>query len=180
MLTGQPALVASTSPRWGEQASSSSAVCVETGAVEARELIGKSTAETSAAFLRQPRAHHAGPLVVRWENGPAQSGDALRAYLTTPGLRPRLVRLPADSPDVNAAEAIGDWVRDAVTATTCLGSAAAVRDKVDPFFRGLAARVDEVKRRCRTVLHAQADTLAASALAASPPSAHADPAFALV
>jgi transposase len=180
VLKGQPALVDSTSPRWGEKASYYSAVCVETGEVEAMELIGNSTAETSAAFLRQLRAHHSGPLVVLWDNGPAHSGDALRAYLTTPDLRLRLVRLPAYSPDFNADEAIWDWVRDEITANTCLGSAAAVRERVDQFFRGLGARVDEVKRRCRTVLHAQADALATSAITASPPSPHADPAFALV
>jgi transposase len=178
VLKGQPALVDSTSPRWGKKASSYSAVCVETGEVEAMELTGNSTAETSTAFLRQLRARHPVPLVVLWDNGPAHSGDALRAYLTTPDLRLRLVRLPAYSPDFNADEAIWDWVRDEVTANTCLGSAAVVREHVDRFFRGLAGRADEVKRRCRTVLHARADALATSRLT-SPGSVHADPALAL-
>ncbi|HEV8635518.1 MAG TPA: winged helix-turn-helix domain-containing protein, partial [Chloroflexota bacterium] len=37
VLTGAPALGDSTSPRWGEQASYSSAVCGETGAVQTME-----------------------------------------------------------------------------------------------------------------------------------------------
>ncbi len=53
VLRGQPALADSTSPRWGEKASYYSAVCLETGEVEVAELIGNSTAATSAAFLGQ-------------------------------------------------------------------------------------------------------------------------------
>src|SRR5215211_1702122 len=121
------------------------------------ELVGNSCAETSAAFLRQLRARHAEPLVVLWDNGPAHSGEALRAYLRTPDLRLRLVRLPAYSPDFNADEAIWDWVRDEVTAKTCLGSAAAVRAHVGAFFHRLNTRAAEVTRRCRTVLHARAE-----------------------
>ena len=55
-----PALVDSTSPRYGEKASYYSAVCLETGEVEAMPLTGNSSAETSVAFLQQLRAHHAG------------------------------------------------------------------------------------------------------------------------
>ena len=179
VLKGQPALVDSTSPRWGEKASYYSAVCVATGEVEAMELTGNSTAETSAAFLRHLRARHPEPLVVLWDNGPAHSGDALRVYLTTPELHLRLVRLPAYSPDFNADEAIWDWVRDEVTANTCLGSAAAVREHVERFFWGLAGRADEVKRRCRTVLQARADALTANG-PGSPLLVHAEPALVLV
>lgn len=152
---GMPALVDSTSPRRGEKVSYYSAVCLETGAVETMELEGNSTAETSTAFLRQLRANHPGPLIVIWDNAPAHGGDALRAYLTTPGLRLRLVRLPAYSPDYNADEAIWDWVREEVTANTCFGTKARVREYVEPFFRNLRNRTDEVKTRCRTVLQAQ-------------------------
>jgi transposase len=179
VLKGQPALVDSTSPRWGEKASYYSAVCVETGEVEAMDLVGNSTAETSAAFLRQLRARHAEPLVVIWDNGPAHSGDPIRDYLATPALRLRLVRLPAYSPDFNADEAIWDWVRDEVTANTCLGSATAVREQVGAFFRGLATRADEVKRRCRTVLHARVEALTPD-LTSSAQLGHAVPALALV
>jgi transposase len=159
---GTPALVDSSSPRWGEKASYYSAVCPETGAVEAMELAGNSNAATSAAFLRQLRAHHPGPLIVIWDNGPAHGGDALRAYLTTPDLRLRLVRLPAYSPDYNADEAIWDWIREEVTANVCFGTTAKVRAHVDAFFRGLRTRIEEVKTRCRTVLQAHARALQAA------------------
>jgi transposase len=180
VLRGTPALVDSTSPRWGEKASYYSAVCVETGEVATMEVEGTSTAATAAAFLRHLRAAHPGPLIVIWDNGPDHGGAPLRAYLATPGLRLRLVRLPAYSPDFNADEAIWDWVRDEVTANTCLGSAAAVRAKVGAFLCGLADRTDEVKRRCRTALQAQAEALAPTPTAASPHPVHAGPGLALV
>ena len=52
--------------------------------------MGNSNSATSATFLRQLREQHAGPLTVIWDNSPAHRGDALRAYLATPGLRLRL------------------------------------------------------------------------------------------
>ena len=172
----------STSPRWGEKASYYAAVCVETGEVTAMPLDGNSSAETSAAFLRHVRARHTGPLVVFWDNAPTHSGDALRTYLTTPDLGLRLARLPAYSPDFNAAEAIWDWARDEVTANTCFGTAARVREHLDPFFAGLAARPEEVKRRCRTVLQAKAEVLDAVAAATDllQHTTHVDPSLALV
>jgi hypothetical protein len=91
VLRGEPAVVDSTSPRWGEEASYSSAVCLETGEVEVMELDGTSSAATSVVFLQQLRAHHPEPLIVIWDNGPAHRGDPLRAYLTTPDLHLRLV-----------------------------------------------------------------------------------------
>jgi putative transposase len=137
VLKGTPAVVNSTSPRYGEKASYYSAVCLEMGEVEARPLEGNSSAETSVAFLGQLRARHREPL---------------RAYL-----RLRLVRLPAYSPDFNADEHLWAWVREEVTANTCFGTAAKVRAALDPFFTGLAARKDEVTRRCRTELQSRAD-----------------------
>src|SRR3954453_9744446 len=92
---GEPAPVDSTSPRYGEKASYYSAVCLETGEVEAMALDGTSCSETSVAFLKQLRANHAEPLIVIWDNGPAHGGDAVRTYLATPDLQLRLVRLPA-------------------------------------------------------------------------------------
>ena len=157
VLKGTPALVDSTSPRYGEKASYYSAVCLETGEVEAMPLAGNSSAETSVSFLQQLRAHHTTPLVIFWDNAPAHGGDPLRDYLTTPDLRLRLVRLPAYSPDFNADEHIWAWVREEVTANTCFGTADKVRAHVDPFFAGLAARTDEVKQRCRTELQSRAD-----------------------
>jgi len=159
VLKGTPALVASTSPRYGEKASYYSAVCLETGEVEAMPLEGNSSAETSVTFLTQLRAHHTTPLVVIWDNAPAHGGDPLRTYLATPDLRLRLRRLPAYSPDFNADEHIWAWVREEVTANTCFGTAALVRAHVDPFFAGLAARHAEVTHRCRTELQSRADAL---------------------
>ncbi len=159
VLKGQPALVDSTSPRWGEKASYYSAVCLETGEVEVMELTGNSTAETSAAFLRQLRAHHPGPLIVIWDNSAAHGGAALRTYLATPELDLCLVRLPAYSPDFNPDEAIWAWAREEVTANTCLGSKAQVQEKMGAFFAGLAERTTEVQSRCRTKLQALAEEL---------------------
>jgi transposase len=182
VLKGQPALVDSTSPRYGEKASYYSAVCLETGEVEAMPLDGNSTAATSAAFLHYLREQHAEPLVVFWDNAPAHGGDPIRAYLGTPQVRLRLVRLPAYSPDFNADEAIWDWVREEVTANTCFGTAARVREHVDAFFAGLGTRKEEVKGRCRTILQAKADALEAVAAATAiiQHTAHADPTLALV
>ncbi len=159
VLRGEPAVVESSSPRYGEKASYYSAVCLETGEVAVMELSGTSTAETSTAFLMQLRSQHAEPLIVIWDNGPAHGGEALRAYLRTPDLRLRLVRLPPYSPDFNADEPIWKWVRQEVTANTCLGTQAAVQQHVGAFFAGLPARTDEVISRCRTALQAQAAAL---------------------
>lgn len=171
VLKGTPALVDSTSPRYGEKASYYSAVCPETGEVEAMPLEGNSSAATSVAFLKQLRAHHATPLVMFWDNAPAHGGEPLREYLHTPDLRLRLVRLPAYSPDFNADEHIWAWVRQEVTANTCFGTADKVRAHVDPFFAGLAARANEVKQRCRTALQSRADALDAARAAMTSPDA---------
>ncbi len=123
------------------------------------ELEGNSNPVTSAAFLGQLRERHTEPLIVIWDNSPAHRGDAVRAYLTTPGLNLRLVNLPSYSPDFNPDEAIWGWVRQEATANQCLGTSAAVREKVDGFCTDLTHRREEVKRRCRTVLQAKADEL---------------------
>jgi transposase len=180
VLKGEPALVDSTSPRWGEKASYYSAVCLETGEVEVMELDGNSSAETSARFLRQLRMNHPEPLIAIWDNGPAHSGEALRSYLATPNLRLRLVRLPAYSPDFNADEAIWGWVRAEVTANTCFGTKAKVREAVGQFFRTLTDRTEQVQRRCRTVLQSRAEALAPATTAILQRSQHVDPTLALV
>ena len=74
VLRGEPALVDSTSPRYGEKASYYSAVCLETGEVDWMELDGNSNSGTSVAFLRQLREQHSGPLNVIWDNAPAIVG----------------------------------------------------------------------------------------------------------
>ncbi len=180
VLRGEPAVVDSTSPRWGEKASYYSAVCLETGEVEVMELDGNSSAATSVTFLQQLRAPHPEPLIVIWDNGPAHGGAPLRAYLTTPDLRLRLVRLPAYSPDFNPDEHVWGWVRAEVTANTCFGTKARVREKVGEFFRGLADRTDEVKRHCQTILQTQADAFTSAVQAILQPSDHVDPTLALV
>ena len=75
-----------------------------------------------------------------WDNSPAHRGDALRTYLTTPGLNLRLVNLPSYSPDFNADEAIWGWVRQEATANVCLGTRAEVRERVGDFFTHLDHR----------------------------------------
>ena len=159
VLKGEPALVDSTSPGWGEKACYYSGVCLESGEVEAMEIAGNSNAETSTAFLQQLRENHPGPLVVIWDNGPAHRGEAIRSYLATPDLHLRLVALPAYSPDFNADEAVWDWAREEVTANECLGTKAQVQEKMNAFFDGPTHRNDEVRHRCRTLLQARADAL---------------------
>ncbi len=162
-LHGEPALIDSTSPKLGEKASYYSAVCLETGEVEAMAVPKNTSAATSVTFLQQLRAKHPEPLIVIWDNGPAHHGPELREYLTTPGLLLRLVALPAYSPDYNPDEAIWDWIRAEVTANTCFGTAAKVRETVNAFFVTLAKRASEVKQRCHRALQAQADALGAAA-----------------
>ncbi len=65
-------------------------------------------------------------------------------------------RLPAYSPDFNADGAIWAWVREGVTANTCLGTKAVVQEQVGHFFDGLKSRSEQVKTRCRTKLQALA------------------------
>ena len=91
VLRGEPTLVDSSSPRYGDKASYYSAVCLETGEVEWMELEGNSNSGPSAVFLGQLRERHAGPLNVIWDNAPAHRGEAVREYLRTPGLGLRLM-----------------------------------------------------------------------------------------
>ena len=76
VLKGTPALVDSTSPRYGEKASYYSVVCLETGEVEWMELEGNSNSGTSAAFLNQLRQRRSGQLNVIWDNAPAPPRQA--------------------------------------------------------------------------------------------------------
>ena len=140
VLKGEPALVDSTSPRYGEKASYYSAVCLETGEVEWMELEGNSKGGTSAAFLGELREKYSGPLHVIWDNAPAHRGEAVREYLRTPGLR--LANLPGYSPDFNADEAIWGWAREEATGNLCWGSRAVVQERVGHFLAGLASRFD--------------------------------------
>ncbi len=84
-------------------------------------------------------------------------GEAMREYLRIPGLGLRLVNLPGYSPDFNGDEAIWGWAREEATGNLCLGTRAAVQERVGNFLHGLSSRKDEVKRRCRTVLQSMAE-----------------------
>ena len=180
VLKGTPALVDSTSPRYGEKASYYSAVCLETGEVEWMELEGNSNSGTSAAFLEQLRQRHSGQLNVIWDNAPAHRGEAVREYLRTPGLELRLVNLPGYSPDFNGDEAIWGWAREEATGNLCLGSRAKVQERVGSFLAGLASRSGEVKRRCRTVLQSRAEALLPDSQPDSRRPANAHPTLTLV
>ena len=180
VLKGEPALVDSSSPRYGEKASYYSAVCLETGEVEWMELEGNSNAGTSETFLRQLRERHLGPLNVIWDNAPAHRGEALREYLRTPCLGLRLVNLPGYSPDFNGDEAIWGWAREEATGNLCLGSKAKVQERVGSFLAGLSSRKDEVRRRCRTVLQSRAETLLRDSRLDSHHPANAHPTLVLV
>ena len=164
VLRAEPALVDSTSPRYGEKASYYSAVCLETGEVEWMELEGNSNSETSAAFLEKLRERHGGRLNVIWDNAPAHWGEAVREWLGKPGVNLRLVNLrlvnlPGYSPDFNADETIWGWAREEATGNLCLGTKELVQERVGNFFDGLAGRKEEVKRRCRTILQSRAEGL---------------------
>ena len=180
VLKGKPALVDSNSPRYGEKASYYSAVCLETGEVEWMELEGNSNSGTSVAFLTQLKEKHPGPLRVIWDNAPAHRGEAVREYLRTPELELRLVNLPGYSPDFNADEATWGWAREEATGNLCLGSRAAVQERVGKFLAGLSSRKDEVRQRCRTVLQSRAETLPRDSRPDSQHPANAHPTLALV
>ena len=92
MLRGEPALVDSASPRRGEKAGYYSAVCLETGEVEWMELEGNSNAGTSAAFLKQLRDQHEGPLNV------VSRAEALCASGAAVGGQRRPRRFPSGTP----------------------------------------------------------------------------------
>ena len=94
VLKGDPALVDSTRPRYGEKASYYSTVCLETGEVEWMDLEGNSNSVTSAAFLDWLRLRHSGPLGVIWDNAPAHQGEAVREWLGRPGVNLQLVNQP--------------------------------------------------------------------------------------
>ena len=151
VLRGGQALVDSSSPRYGEKASYYSAVCLETGEVEWMELEGNSNSGTSAAFLRQMRQRHSGPLKVIWDNAPAHRGEAVREFLQTPGLGLRLMNLPGYRLPWRRSGAGRGKRRPTCAWEPSLGCR-----------RGgtsLNSRKEEVKRRCRTVLQSRAEKL---------------------
>ena len=108
VLKGEPALVDSTSPRWGEKACYYSGVCLESGEVEAMEIAGNSNAETSTAFLPAKRkpSWTSGTMVQPTEEKRFAPPLLTCLRLVATGLQPRL----------HADEAVWDW---AVTANEC-------------------------------------------------------------
>ena len=58
-----------------------------------------------------------------------------------------------------AGEPVWGWIREEVTADTCLGTAA-VRAHAGAFFRGLTDRTEEVETRSRSTLQGEALALA--------------------
>ena len=86
------------------------------------ELVGNSTAQTTITFLHQLRWNQPRPLLVIWDDVPADRGKAIREYLTTLRLNLQPVSLPAYSTDLNGGGAIWDWARDEVTANTFFGT----------------------------------------------------------
>ena len=144
------------------------------------ELEGNSNSQTPAAFLRQLRERHTGPLNVIWDNAPAHRGEAVRGYLRTPGLELRLVNLLCYSPDFNADAAVWGWVREEATGNPCLGTKSRVQERVGSFLAALVSQREEVKRRCRTVLQSRAEKLLRDSQPRSRPLENAHPALALV
>ena len=148
VLKGRPALVDSTSPKYGEKASYYSAVCLETGEVEWMDLEGNSNSETSAAFLEQLRQRHDGRLNVIWDNAPAHRGEAVREYLRTPDLNLRLVNLPGYSPDFNADEGHLGLGERGSHRQSVLGEQGGGTGEG----RQIPGRAGQPKRRCETAL----------------------------
>ena len=90
------------------------------------------------------------------------------------------MNLPGYSPDFNADEAVWGWARGEATGNLCLGSKAAVQERVGKFLAGLTSRKDEVRRRCRTILQSRAESLLRDSRPESPHPENAHPTLALV
>ena len=90
------------------------------------------------------------------------------------------MNLPGYSPDFNADEAIWGWAREEATGNLCLGTRAAVQERVGKFLAGLAHRKEEVSRRCRTTLQSRAEALLRDSQPDSIRQVNAHPTLALV
>lgn len=123
MLKGEPARVDWTSPRCREKTGYEEAVCAESGEVAAVPLGGHPQRRDLRYFLEAGGGPPSRAPCRLLGQRPAHSGDPICVCLATLDLRLRLVRLPAHSPDLNAAEPLWDWVRDEVMANTCFGTA---------------------------------------------------------
>ncbi len=184
VLQGEPALVASSSPSYGERASYYSAVCLETGEVEWMALEGNSNSETAAAFLEQLRERPGGWLNVIWDNASARDWSKIwrggagssESSRTEPeagepaGLPPGLQRRRGHL-------GLGQRGSHGQSVPAQQGGGAGAGRQIPV---GSTTRKDEVKRRCRTVLRSRSATLLRNSRFDSqhPPNAH--PTLALV
>jgi len=62
-------------------------------------------------------------------------------------------------------EAMWRWIREEVTANTCFGTKAKVREHIDHFFSTVTARAEANIMRCRTALQASVNALTIASLA---------------
>jgi len=134
----------------------------------------------SGVFLANQNDRGGGDILnVIWDNAPAHRGEVLREYFRMPSLNLRLVNLPGYSPDFNVDEAIWGWAREETTRNLCLGTRAAVHERLGNFLSGPASRKDEVRRRCLTVLQSRAEALLPGSRPDSQNPANAYPSLAL-
>ena len=193
VMKREPALVDSNSPRYGEKASYYSAVCLETGEVEWIDASASSAGGqqqrrnlgclpgTVAGEARQASERDLGQCA-----GPSWGGVAgvsLDARPEPAAGKPPFSRgqaLPGYSPDFNCDEASWGRAREEATGNLCLGSRAAVQERMGSFLAGLASRKDEVRRRCRTVPRSRAEVLLRDSWPDSRRPANAHPTLALV
>ena len=160
VLRGEPALVDSTSPRYGEKASYYSAVCLETGQVEWMELGGEQQLRNVGSLpgavegeaqrsAERDLGQRAGPPGIR---GAGMAGQARSepAAGEPAGIQPGLQTLtrPSGAGRERRPPEICAW-----------GTKELVQERVGNFFDGLAGRKEEVKRRCRTILQSRAEGL---------------------
>ena len=114
VLKGEPALVDSTSPKYGEKASYYSAVFLEMGEVEWMGLEGNSNSGTSVACLKQLKNKHPGPLkiilfVVECRTGvcPCKFRTLLGPGWMLSFHNPCTTRLQCDFAGTSSSEAVG-------------------------------------------------------------------------
>ena len=74
----------------------------------------------------------------------------------------------------------GGWAREEATENLCLGSKAAVQERVGKFLAWLTSRKDEVRRRYRMILQSRAESLLRDSQPESPHPANVHFTLALV
>lgn len=111
------------------------------------------------------------------EQLPTQDDDVRLGYKSDLGEIPQQPRIAVEHSSTSPG---WDWAREEVTANTCLGTKARVREQVDHFFAGLVERATEVKRRCLTELQPRAAALTTHVAQPLPTVTYVDPICALV